>query len=106
MAGFLRFRPLSPAHGHHVVGHGLVHDVIEPVREEQVGVAAPADDGGLGIVVVGIVVFGDGDWQARRLIPPVFLPQGLGVVLRVAGDEQLAAILSRHGRPAGSRPEF
>src|SRR5699024_159377 len=77
--------PLAPADGHDVIGRGLVDDIVEPVGVEQVGMAAPAHHGRLGIVVIGEVVLGHVDGQSRVLVPQVLQLEGLGVILGVAG---------------------
>ena len=81
----------------HVVGRGLVDEVVEPVCEQQVGAGAPGAGGPAGWVVVGVVVLRHRDGQPRVHVPAVLLLQGVGVVLRVAGDEDLPALVGGDG---------
>ena len=39
-----------------VVGRGLVDAIVQPVGIQQVSAGAPADDGGLGGVVIGKII--------------------------------------------------
>ena len=52
-----------------IVGRGLVNEIVEPVTEQQVGMAPPAHDGLLGVVVVGEIVDGEGIGDALGGIP-------------------------------------
>ena len=67
------------------------------------GVSPPADDGALGVIVVGIVVRRDVDGQTLRFVPEVFLFQRVRIVLGVAGDENLTAFLVHGGVDPGIR---
>ena len=58
--------------------------------------AAPADDGFFGIIVARIVIFGHGDGLSLLLIPQIFRLQGQRIILRMAGDENMVAVLTHH----------
>ncbi len=67
--------------------------------------ASPAVNRRAGIVVSGEIVFRNPDGQPGGFVPQVLLAQGFCIIFRVAGDEELAAILGGHGvqpRPGGA----
>ena len=104
-AGRPAARMLCWAHGSvhfgDVVRSGLVDVVIEPVGIEQLAGAPPADDGRTGRVVVGEIVVGDVDGKALFLVPEILSGEGIRIILRVAGDEELAGILALYGKDPG-----
>ena len=104
-AGGPAARMLCWAHGSvhfgDVVRSGLVDVVIEPVGIEQLAGAPPADDGRTGRVVVGEIVVGDVDGKALFLVPEILSGEGIRIILRVAGDEELAGILALYGKDPG-----
>ena len=55
--------------------------------------APPADDGGLGIIVIGVIIYRNMNGKSLVFVPEVFLFQGVRVVFGVAGDEDLASLL-------------
>ncbi len=59
--------------------------------------APPGVYGPLAVVVIWIVVGGDGNGETLMFVPQVFLFQGVRVVFPVAGDEDLAAVLGHDG---------
>ena len=79
--------------GHDVIGCRLVDEVVEPVAEQQMSMSTPADNGLLGVVIVGEIICGRIDGQSQVLVPDVLPVQGVGVVLRVSGDENLPSLL-------------
>ena len=104
-AGGPAARMLCWAHGSvhfgDVVRSGLVDVVIEPVGIEKLPGAPPADDGGTGRDVVGEIVVGDVDGKALFLVPEILSGEGIRIILRVAGDEELAGILALYGKDPG-----
>ena len=79
--------------GHDVIGCGLVHKVVEPVGEQQIGMSSPAYDGVLGIIIVGEIIFRNIDGQTLVFIPQVLCFQGFRIVFGMTGDKDLAAAL-------------
>ncbi len=83
--------------GHHLgdalalVGRGLV-DVVEPVAIQQVGVAAPGEDGLALGVVLGEVVLRQLDGQPGVEVAPVLVGQGVATVLKVAEGVDLVEV--------------
>ena len=84
-----------------VVGGRLVNIVVEPVGVQEVGVGAPVDDGGLGVVVVGEIVGGDLWVNACGFVAQVFFLEGVAVVFGMAGDEDLSSAVGDDEVDAG-----
>ena len=83
--------------GHNIIRCGLVDEVVQPIGEEQVRVAPPADHGRLGVIVARIVVSGYMDGQSLVLVPQIFLFQSIRVVFRVTGHKNLTPMLGHNG---------
>ena len=79
-----------------VIGSVLIDVIVQPVLIQQVGMGTPAEEGRLLRVVVGIVILGHCNGQALAHIPLVLGIQRVLIVLRVAGDKDLAAIFGAH----------
>ena len=62
---------------------------------------APAEEGRLLRIVVGVVVLRDGDGQALCHIPLVLRIQRVLIILRVAGHEDLPPVLGAHEERPG-----
>ena len=82
--------------GVQIIGGFLIDIVVQPVGKKEIGVAPPPDHRLPGGVVPGIVVGRHGDGQPLVPVPPVFVRQGVAVILRVSGDEYLPSAF-RHG---------
>ena len=78
-----------------VKGRFLIHVVVDPVGKQQVRVSAPAHVWGLARVVPGEVIHGDRDRYPGSHVAVVFQLERQWIVLRMAGDEDLAAVTSR-----------
>ena len=79
----------------------LVDVVVEPVGKEQVRDAAPAHDGLLRRIVIGIVVLRDLRMHTSLLVAVVLLLERQRVVLCMARDEELALLEVGDGVDAG-----
>src|SRR5699024_6265932 len=51
-----------------VVGRLLIYEIVQPIREKQVGMSPPVDDRIVIGIVVGIVISGKGNVEAFRQI--------------------------------------
>ena len=84
-----------------VVGSSLVDIVVQPVGIEELAGGAPANHRVGHGVVAGEVVGGNGDVQPLVPVAPILLGQGVGVVLGMAQDKELAAVLGLDGENTG-----
>ena len=57
----------------------------------------PTDHGGLGFVVLRKIILWYPNGLPRIFVPEIFQLQRVSIVLRMAGDEQLVAVLGGHG---------
>ena len=87
---------LHALHLSQIIGGVLVDVVVQPVFIQQMGVRAPAEERRLAGVIVGVVVFGHCNGQALGNIPLILRIQRVFVVLRVADDKDLTAVLGAH----------
>ena len=83
---------LFGAYFRQIVGRGLVHIIVQPVRIQQLRVRAPGDARGLRRIVVREVVARQRHVQAFRDIALVLGHERVGVVLGVAEHEEVAAV--------------
>ena len=86
-----------------IVGGGLVDEVIQPVGVQQVGAGAPGHRRLAAGVIAGEVVLGDPDVRSGGQVPYVLIPQGVPVILRVAHEEDLPALVGLDGVDPGLR---
>ena len=75
-----------------IIRGGLIHVVVQPVREEQMSMPAPAHLRNLGGIIVRIVIPGQPDRQAFLDIPVIFAFQSQWIVFRMPGDIKMPAI--------------
>ena len=88
-------------HGVKVIRSGLVNEIVEPVGEEEMGMASPMVDGHLLGIVVGEIVLGNGNIQPLGNIAEVFGSKSARVVLAVTGHIKEAALLGAYNVNAG-----
>ena len=81
-----------------IIWCGLINIVIEPVGIKQLAGASPTNNWGAGGIVVREVVIGDMDRKALVLVPKIFPGEGVRIILRVTGDEELAGVLTLYGK--------
>ena len=79
----------------------MVDEVIQPVGVQQVGAGAPGHRRLAAGVIAGEVVLGDPDVRSGGQVPYVLIPQGVPVILRVAHEEDLPALVGLDGVDPG-----
>lgn len=75
-----------------IVGSSLVNEVVKPVGEEQVCMAAPEIQRLAGGIIAGEIVVRDINGQAAQGVAEILAGEGVGVVLGVTGDIKLTRV--------------
>ena len=89
--------------GIYIIRCRLIYKIIEPVGVQQVGAGAPGHRRLAAGVIAGEVVLGDPDVRSGGQVPYVLIPQGVPVILRVAHEEDLPALVGLDGVDPGLR---